>query len=311
MKIKILMDRELGNFFHEADFFINTEAGASIENQIERFIDLTFGANTISPTKQEYGLFLAKAASMRSLDLSRQVGAAIFSPNGEVISLGSNEVPKATGWTYWCDDAEDDRDYKRQIDLNFKRKLEIFGELFPEEKQETLAARFKDSQFMDALEYGRIIHAEMSAISDAARMGRSTKSAVLFVTTFPCHMCAKHIVAAGIEKVVFLEPYPKRLAGDLHSDLIHIEGQGRDHYDRFNATQFVHFYGVPPRRYRELFERGSRKSSDGKLLAWKDGNAPLIDIRFPAYIQLELLVLQATLDSHAGCVRNCIGRYSK
>jgi deoxycytidylate deaminase len=57
---------------------------------------------------------------------------------------------------------------------------------------------------MDALEYGRIIHAEMSAICDAARLGRSIKNAVLFTTTFPCHMCAKHIVAAGITKVVFL-----------------------------------------------------------------------------------------------------------
>jgi hypothetical protein len=148
---------------------------------------------------------------------------------------------------------------------------------------------------MDALEYGRIIHAEMSAISDAARLGRSTKNAVLYTTTFPCHMCAKHIVAAGIDKVVFLEPYPKSLAGDLHSDSILIEGQGRDHYDRFGATEFVHFFGIPPRRYRELFERGSRKSSDGKLLEWRDGRVPLIDIRFPAYLQLELGVLQSTL----------------
>jgi deoxycytidylate deaminase len=47
----------------------------------------------------EYGLFLAKAAALRTLDLSRQVGAAIFSDKGEIIALGANEVPKAGGGT--------------------------------------------------------------------------------------------------------------------------------------------------------------------------------------------------------------------
>jgi deoxycytidylate deaminase len=88
-----------------------------------------------------------------------------------------------------------------------------------------------DSQFMDALEYGRIVHAEMSAISDAARNGRAIKDTVLYSTTFPCHMCAKHIVAAGIAKVIFLEPYPKSLASDLHSDSIEIENSDRGQYD--------------------------------------------------------------------------------
>ena len=40
-------------------------------------------------------MFAAKAAALRTLDLSRQVGAAIFSADGEIISMGSNEVPKA------------------------------------------------------------------------------------------------------------------------------------------------------------------------------------------------------------------------
>jgi deoxycytidylate deaminase len=70
----------------------------------------------------------------------------------------------------------------------------------------------KDSQLMDILEFGRMIHAEMSAISDAARLGRETKATILFSTTFPCHICAKHIVSAGIGRVVFLEPYPKSYA---------------------------------------------------------------------------------------------------
>ena len=58
-------------------------------------------------------------------------------------------------------------------------------------------------------EYGRMVHAEMNAMSDAARLGRSLKGSTIFVTTYPCHNCAKHLIAAGIERIVFVEPYPK------------------------------------------------------------------------------------------------------
>ena len=123
---------------------------------------------------------------------------------------------------------------------------------------------------MDALEYGRVVHAEMSALTDAARCGHPVKGAVLYSTTFPCHMCAKHIVAAGISKVVFLEPYPKSLAFDLHADSIKVEGGDRGHYHEFPSVEFEHFYGVSPRRYREIFERGKRKDESGAFTEYRD-----------------------------------------
>jgi deoxycytidylate deaminase len=46
--------------------------------------------------------------------------------------------------------------------------------------------RYRDSRVMDIIEFGRIIHAEMSAICDAARNGCCIRDAVMFVTTFPC-----------------------------------------------------------------------------------------------------------------------------
>ena len=91
------------NVHHSGDVFV---AGSSnnISEQIARFIEAFFGSNFISPTKDEFGSQLAKTASLRSLDLSRQVGAAIMSPDGDIITLGSNEVPKPLGGNYWCDD---------------------------------------------------------------------------------------------------------------------------------------------------------------------------------------------------------------
>lgn len=290
--------QRVGDIFHEADFIVTTDmAKPKLKDQVYRLVSLIFGSNILSPTKMEYGLYLAKAASIRSLDLSRQVGAAIFTKAGEIIALGSNEVPKAGGGTYWSDDLHDDRDYKRGIDSNYKRKIEILSELFDTHTDDFESlSEYRKSQFMDALEYGRMIHAEMSAICDAARLGRKVEGSVLYTTTFPCHMCAKHIVASGIDEVIFLEPYPKSLASELHSDSVHIEGQSREQYDKFPATSFSHFYGISPKRYRELFERNSRKGGDGKLQERKDGAMrPVIDITLPVYLSIEMSVITSIL----------------
>jgi deoxycytidylate deaminase len=80
--------------FHLADFIINIDIPAAQSEQLDRFIRLIFGATNLSPTPIEYGMYMAKGASLRSLDLSRQVGAAIFSKRHEIVTLGCNEVPK-------------------------------------------------------------------------------------------------------------------------------------------------------------------------------------------------------------------------
>jgi deoxycytidylate deaminase len=246
----------------------------------------------------EYGMYAAKAAALRTLDLSRQVGAAIFSSSGQIIALGSNEVPKAGGGTYWAEEPNDDRDYIRRKDSNDERKRELLEELIEILGSETAvddimsSVKLRDSQMMDALEYGRIVHAEMSAISDAACSGRGVRNGTLYCTTFPCHMCAKHIVASGIDRVVFLEPYPKSLAARLHSDSIEVEKGDRGRYTGRPAVIFEHFFGITPRRYRELFERGKRKNDRGEFLDFDRGARLFyLDIKLPFYAQLEELVL--------------------
>lgn len=290
----VIHGQRVSKIFHDADFIVSLDTSVSTHEQVGRFCELLFGNNTISPTRLEYGMFLAKAAALRTLDLSRQVGAAIFSESGEIVSLGSNEVPRAGGGTYWCDDPFDDREYKRGYDSNDQRKREIISELIrqisPEADLEAVLNRpgVADSQFMDALEYGRIVHAEMSAISDAARIGRSTKDGTLYCTTFPCHMCAKHIVACGLKDVVFLEPYPKSLASSLHSDSISVEQGERGRYQDFPHVGFQHFFGISPRRYREFFEKNKRKDGSGAFETYTKGvSRPFIRIKAPYYLQLE------------------------
>lgn len=57
------------------------------------------------------------------------------------------------------------------------------------------------------LELSTATHAEARLIAQAARDGVSTKSAVMYVTDFPCPPCAKLIAIAGISKLYFRTGY--------------------------------------------------------------------------------------------------------
>jgi deoxycytidylate deaminase len=113
------------------------------------------------------------------------------------------------------------------------------------------------------LEFGRIVHAEMAAICDAALRGISVKGATLFCTTFPCHMCARHIVAAGIARVVYIEPYPKSRAKKLYKRAIQVDHDSTADHD---AVKFEAFVGVAPTRFLDLFEMVQRKDGQGYAL---------------------------------------------
>jgi cytidine deaminase len=296
--------------FPLADVFIEGPDRVSCRETIDRFVTALFGDNSASPTHDEYGMYMAKSASLRTSALTRQVGAAIFRKSGEIISLGCNEVPKAGGGTYWSGDKPDGRDFVEGLDPNDQKKRELLVDLIsrlkshnhlsdglqrvenPAEISEIVLRdsgdmSVKESRIMDLLEFGRDIHAEMSAISDAARKGLAIEGATLYCTTFPCHICAKHIVASGISRVVYIEPYPKSYAEELHSDSIEIEGDGLD-----GKVGFQRFIGISPFRYRELFEKGKRKYSGGDAQKWnRDEMRPMIEVIFPSYFRSEARVV--------------------
>src|SRR6185312_9850533 len=297
------------------DVFIDATSRVRCENELRRFVHLLFGSNEITPTHDEYGMYLAKSAALRSSDLSRQVGVAIFRPSGEVLTLGCNEVPKAGGGTYWSGDAGDARDFVHGSDPNETRKTQVLVDLIdrlhkaghlsedlmqiadPNEISRLLLGKsghdsVADSKLMDLLEFGRIVHAEMSALSDAARKGIAVEGGILYSTAFPCHLCAKLIVAAGISKVVYLEPYPKSYASDLHGDAIIVDSGAADAKVAFDA-----FLGVSPFRYRDLFEKRRRKNAAGTAERWSSGRrGPVISVLYPSYFQAEAYVVSSLRD---------------
>jgi len=61
----------------------------------------------------------------------------------------------------------------------------------------------------------RAIHAEQNAIIQAAKLGINIDGATLYVTNYPCFICAKMLINAGIKKVVYKEGYPDKWAKDI------------------------------------------------------------------------------------------------
>ena len=61
----------------------------------------------------------------------------------------------------------------------------------------------------------RGIHAEQNAIVQAAAFGASIKDSTLYCTHFPCSLCAKMIINAGIRRLVVASDYPDDLSKSL------------------------------------------------------------------------------------------------
>lgn len=266
--------QQVRGIFHLGDFFVDVRRG--LDSELQRIIEILFGHPNRTPTRDEAGMFHAVAAGRRSAELGRQVGAAICTHDGSVIGVGTNEVPQAGGGMYWeGGDQPDAREFTLGYDNNDLRKADIAKGLATELIDRELAsagvgvdelvAIIADSPIDDLIEFVRAVHAEMAAITDAARRGISVANTVLYVTTFPCHHCARHIVAAGIRRVVYIAPYAKSLAGDLHGDAICID-PADDDPERREIT-FEPFVGVGPGRFLDVFQMPPRKDrATGRVL---------------------------------------------
>jgi len=141
---------------------------------------------------------------------------------------------------------------------------------------------------MDTIEYDRSVHAEMAAITDAALRGVTIKDCTLYTTTFPCHNCARHIVSAGISRVVYIHPYEKSLTKRLHGDAIGIDLSSSTGH---SLVRFDPFVGIAPTLYFPLFTMGDRRGKDERwrtIAKWdKKKTQPRFEIESTLYIRGE------------------------
>ncbi len=293
------LGQQTRSVFQLADAFVTTDDTERLSSQLSRIIDLLFSKPVEPPTAEEYAMFMSYAASLRSADLSRQVGAVVMNSHKDILSTGANDVPRMDGGLYWPG-KDDQRDYVKGFDSNEREKEKIIDDvlqsLFPDgcDDSELLRGKLKGSRLMDLTEFGRAVHAEMESLLQAARNGVSVRGCSLYTTTYPCHNCAKHIIAAGIKEVVYIEPYPKSYAKQLHDDCM--ESEEAESEDKVVFRQFV---GVGPRRFVDLFStrlssgRKVTRKVDGGLQVWDRNDAELRVPMTPlSYLESEMKLVK-------------------
>lgn len=293
-----------GDVYQQADYFISAgDSSVEMQAHIFRLLDLLFGNPFITPIFEEYAMFRAYVASLRSADLSRQIGVVITKDN-EVLAEGVNDCPRAFGGLYWpvyndedgsYIDEADGRDYKFKEGYDSNKIQQqiiiknILNELNCPNTDENIA-KIKSTGIGSLTEFGRVVHGEMEALMMCARNGISTKGCSMYMTTFPCHNCAKHIIAAGIKKVVYIEPYPKSKALEFYTNEI-----SQNKQDSEKKVIFIPFKGVGPHRFIDLFSMHSinwysrnRKTKDGHVVQWDRGKANLRNpMSLMNYIEME------------------------
>ncbi|MBX3608305.1 MAG: hypothetical protein KF871_00300 [Hydrogenophaga sp.] len=318
--IAMLMDRDSGEerddgqtvqeTFPQCDFFLrmDTNTETQLRARVERFLHLVLGTQVITPTRAETAMYAAASAASNSACLSRQVGAAVTDQEGEVLAIGWNDVPRAFGDLYVSEVAraggtgsagEDLRCWNfggkcyndEEKDLLAGHVVDALGDLVTAGHRQAALDRVKGNRKLRGLiEFSRSIHAEMHAILTALRQkGDRVRGGKLFVTTYPCHSCARHIIAAGITEVYYIEPYKKSLAIRLHGDAMTESEEASD------KVRLLPYDGVAPTRFLSLFKMkpDSRKRNGKVIRLAPDQGTPKAEKSLEALPALEALVVES------------------
>jgi deoxycytidylate deaminase len=290
-----LIDRDSGEekdfgqtvreIFPTADYFIRVDgdSAAMMDSKLDRFLSLLFEIKVTTPTVAETAMYHAAAAARNSACLSRQVGAALVDDSGRLLSIGWNDAPRFGGGVYRPEGASGENRNNDRRCYNLKSRCEN------DHERHELAERVVDAIVAEAkldgvdkprlvdvvlkssigslIEFSRAVHAEMHAILSA---GEPVHGSTLYCTTYPCHYCARHVTAAGIKEVRYIEPYRKSLAIKLHGDAMSEKENDQ------TRVRILPFDGVAPSRYLELFGMSeySRKDKQGNAVQRSPKDVP-------------------------------------
>ncbi|MCJ7635563.1 deaminase [Candidatus Bathyarchaeota archaeon] len=236
--------------------------------KIKQYIDLMKEPGFRGPTYKELYMHIAYAISLKSSCNKRQVGAvivsagvsetgAVLSPRHEVesyvLASGYNDVPigekvcselGGRSNPRFC--ARDGYEEKALRTMRYcpmcGEKLNIPpGVVVPYKCPKCNKRLPKDCTPGKLLDLCRSVHAEEAAILQAAKLGSSSlNGAELYTTTFPCLLCCKSIINAGIQKIIYREPYPM----DESVNMLRNCGIALEKYEGVNAWAFDKMFKV-------------------------------------------------------------------
>ncbi|MBL7498499.1 CMP deaminase [Frankia sp. CNm7] len=312
------------------DLFVRCDDPTQTRRHVRRLVECIHSHPFHTLTMDELGMAAAYRGSLTTAVLARRVGTAIM-VDDQIVAVGANEVPKAGGGYYHTESQPDGREFMAGLDASDGIRAQILADLLarlrpgwftPELRGRTIAELtqlaindddIRDADLFDVIEYGRTTHAEMVAITSAARRGIAIQGGTLYSTTLPCHECTRNIIASGLARVVYLEPYHKSKGGELHRDAVDLFPEPvspRAEYGptaRADRVSFEPFSGFSHHRLSDLFSWVPRKADDvrrangepirldGRAVIWRAHEAALRpSISDPAFAETDGLTRLVT-----------------
>lgn len=155
-------------------------------------------------TKDQYFMNMAYLVCERSTCLRRHVGAVIVK-DGRILTTGYNGAPKGIKH---CSDTGCMRMGRPNIELYSKGDMEDSVKKMFSKYNEPIPSGYRH-------ELCRGVHAEQNAIIQAALFGTSIKDSILYSTTYPCAICTKMLINAGIAEIFYDGEYVDPLSAEM------------------------------------------------------------------------------------------------
>lgn len=180
--------QQVAKCIDQADFLILNEGTlVDLQQKTEHFLGLLNGSDR--PTFDEIFMEVAYSWAKRATCLRRKVGA-VLAKEKQQLTTGYNGAP--TGLPHCA-----------ELGGCLREKLGI-----PSGQRHEIC---------------RGTHAEQNAITQAAKLGINIEGGTIYTNTFPCVICTKMILNAGIKKVVYDATYNDPLSKEILSQQNRVE----------------------------------------------------------------------------------------
>lgn len=224
--------------------------------KVKRYIELIKKPGYKDPNFDELFMHHAYSFALRSICRKRQVGAVIIRESEKAIpgkpkpilekfmvSSGCNNVPLAVSPCGFEKGPKDCyRDLTKDEYINNSKYCRSCGKILARSSKKIRKCKECGEKIWNnpgrILDLCRSIHAEEAAIIQAAKLGTPIDGTILYTSTFPCLLCAKKVIGAGIREVVYSEPYPMKESLEMLKEC----GIVMRKYEGVNSRAFIRLF---------------------------------------------------------------------